>query len=152
MRISDCSSDVCSSDLPIDACLRDTLRTQPADPVVLGALSWLRFGDWQPLRGTEGGKKAFAEARALALRAYESGPNSTAGLFAMARPHFYAGDCAGGESMGDAALQLNVYDPDIKGFLGLFNAASGQGAPALPPLKSAADPDARSAARGVWKR
>src|SRR3546814_13979581 len=62
---------------PIDACLRDTLRTQPADPVVLGALSWLRFGDWQPLRGTEGGKQAFAEARALALRAYESGPNSS---------------------------------------------------------------------------
>ena len=127
---------------PIDACLRDTLRTQPADPVVLGALSWLRFGDWQPLRGTEGGKKAFAEARALALRAYESGPNSSAGLFAMARAHFYAGDCAGGESMGDAALQLNVYDPDITGFLGLFTAACGQGATALPLLQRSVDLDA----------
>src|SRR3546814_4489045 len=91
---------------PIDACLRDTLRTQPADPVVLGALSWLRFGDWQPLSGTEGGKKAFAEARALALRAYESGPNSSAGLFALARAHFYSGDFARGEAMGDAALSL----------------------------------------------
>src|SRR3546814_17837034 len=89
---------------PIDACLRDTLRTQPADPVVLGALSWLRFGDWQPLRGTEGGKKAFAEARALALRAYDSGPNSSAGLFPIARAHFYSSDFARGDTRGGAGL------------------------------------------------
>src|SRR3546814_19837886 len=60
----------------------------------------------------------------------------------MARAQFYAGDCAGGESMGDAALQLNVYDPDITGFLGLFTAACGQGATALPLLQRSVDLDA----------
>src|SRR3546814_390306 len=101
----------------IDTCLRQALETAPGDPVLLSALSWLRFGDWQPLRGTAEGKKTFADARALAGRAYESGPNTTAGLFAMARAHFYAGDCAAGEAMGDAALRLNAYDPDITGFM-----------------------------------
>src|SRR3546814_20077934 len=84
--------------------------TAPGVPVLLSARSWLRFGDWQPLRGTAEGKKTFADARALAGRAYESGPNTTAGLFAMARAHFYAGDCAAGEAMGDAALRLNAYE------------------------------------------
>src|SRR3546814_20068794 len=60
----------------------------------------------------------------------------------MARAYFCAGDCAGGESMGDAALQLNVYDPDITGFLGLFTAACGQGATALPLLQRSVDLDA----------
>src|SRR3546814_8741571 len=80
MRISDWSSDVCSSDL----------------------------------------------ARALALRAYESSPNSAAGLFAMARANFYSGNCAGGNAMGEAALALNPYDADMSGFLGLFKLACGQ--------------------------
>src|SRR3546814_10642454 len=44
--------------------------------------------------------------------------------------------------MGDAALQLNVYDPDITGFLGLFTAACGQGATALPLLQRSVDLDA----------
>src|SRR3546814_12135418 len=56
----------------IDTCLRQALETAPGDPVLLSALSWLRFGDWQPLRGTAAGKKKFADARALAGRAYES--------------------------------------------------------------------------------
>src|SRR3546814_13040449 len=80
MRISDWSSDVCSSDL----------------------------------------------ARALALRAYESSPNSAAGLFAMARANFYSGNCAGGNAMGEAALALNPYDADMSGLLGLFKLARSE--------------------------
>src|SRR3546814_18108432 len=63
-------------------------------------------------------------------------------LFAMARAHFYAGDCAAGEAMGDAALRLNAYDPDITGFMGLFKAACGHGAAALPLLQRSLDLDA----------
>jgi hypothetical protein len=114
-----------SSVKQVDACLRATLRNNPRDPVALTALSLVRYGDWQPQRMTAAGRAAFAEARALAQRSYESSPNSSAGLFAMARANFYAGNCAGGNSMGDAALALNPYDPDMAGFLGLFKVTCG---------------------------
>jgi len=112
----------------VDTCLRATLKRDPRDPVALAALSLLRYGDWQPQRATPAGREAFAEARALALRAYESSPNSSAGLFAMARANFYIGNCASGNTMGNAAQRLNPYDPDIAGFLGLFKITCGQAA------------------------
>ncbi|MBA3940181.1 MAG: hypothetical protein C0520_03110 [Sphingopyxis sp.] len=110
----------------IDACLRKTLEREPLNPVALSSLSLLRFGDWQPLRGTPAGMQAFAEARALAQRAYQNSAGSTAGLFAMARSNFYVGNCSGGNAMGDAARRLNPYDADIAGFLGLFKLSCGQ--------------------------
>ncbi|MBJ7440824.1 MAG: tetratricopeptide repeat protein [Sphingopyxis sp.] len=110
----------------VDACLRATVKDDRRDPVALAALSLLRYGDWQPQRMAPAGREAFAEARALALQAYESSPNSSAGLFAMARANFYVGNCAGGNTMGDAAQRLNPYDPDIAGFLGLFKITCGQ--------------------------
>lgn len=111
----------------VDTCLRATIKANPRDPVALTALSLVRFGDWQPQRMTPAGREAFAEARALAQRAYENSPNSSAGLFAMARANFYAGNCAGGNAMGDAAVALNPYDPDMAGFLGLFKLTCGHG-------------------------
>ena len=110
----------------VEACLRATLEQNDRDPVALAALSLLRFGDWQPQRTTPAGREAFDEARSLALQAYESSPSSSAGLFAMARANFYAGDCQRGTTMGDAALRLNPYDPDMAGFLGLFKITCGQ--------------------------
>jgi len=109
----------------IDACLRATLDRKPNDPVTLTALSLLRFGDWQPRRGTPEGAEAFAEARSLAQRAYENGPGTSAGMFAMARANFYANNCASGLAMGDGALQQNPYDADLAGFMGLFKLACG---------------------------
>jgi hypothetical protein len=108
-------------------CLRASVERAPRDPVLLNALSWLRFGDWGPQRGTPQGKAIFAEARGLAERAYENGPNTPAGLFAITRAHFYAGDCAAGEAMGNAAVRLNPYDPDMAGFIGLFKLTCGVG-------------------------
>lgn len=110
----------------IDACLRATLDLDANDPVALTALSLLRFSDWQSRRTTPEGVAAFAEGRTLAQRAYENGPGTSAGLFAMARANFYSGNCAGGVAMGDAAARLNPYDADIAGFLGLFKRACGQ--------------------------
>ena len=110
----------------VDACLRATIEATPRDPVALTALSLVRYGDWQPQRLTPAGREALGEARALALRSYESSPNSSAGLFAMARANFYSGNCAGGNAMGDAAIALNPYDADMPGFLGLFKLACGQ--------------------------
>ncbi|QCB55903.1 tetratricopeptide repeat protein [Sphingopyxis sp. PAMC25046] len=110
----------------VDACLRATIEATPRDPVALTALSLVRYGDWQPQRLTPAGREALGEARALALRSYESSPNSTAGLFAMARANFYSGNCAGGNAMGDAAIALNPFDADMSGFLGLFKLACGQ--------------------------
>lgn len=110
----------------IDTCLRAGLKASPNDPVTLTALSLLRFGDWQPRRMTKAGQEAFAEARLLAEQSYQNGPNSSAGLFAMARASFYAGNCPAGNAMGDAAIKLNPYDPDISGFLGLFKTTCGQ--------------------------
>lgn len=112
----------------VDACLRATVKRDRRDPVALAALSLLRYGDWQPQRTTPAGREAFSEARAMALRSYESSPNSSAGLFAMARANFYVGNCAGGNTMGDAAQRLNPYDADIAGFLGLFKITCGQAA------------------------
>ena len=112
----------------VESCLRATLKRNERDPVALAALSLLRYGDWQPQRGTPAGRTAFAEARALALQAYESSPNSSAGLFAMARANYYVGNCSGGNTMGDAARRLNPYDPDMAGFLGLFRITCGQAA------------------------
>lgn len=109
----------------VDRCLRATLVDLPQDPVPLAALSLLRFGDWQPQRTTDEGKKAFAEAQLFAKRAYDAGPTSAAGLFAMARAHFYRGECGRGAVMGEAAVALNRYDADLTGFLGLFKAACG---------------------------
>ena len=114
-----------SSSKQVDACLRATLRDNPRNAVALNALSLLRFGDWQPKRMTAAGGEALTEARALAQRSYESSPNSSAGLFAMARANFYAGNCTDGRAMGDAALALNPYDPDMAGFLGLFKVTCG---------------------------
>lgn len=111
----------------VDTCLRATIKANPRDPVALTALSLVRYGDWQPQRTTPAGREAFAEARALAQRSYESSPNSSAGLFAMARANFYTGNCAGGNAMGDAALALNPYDADMSGFLGLFKLTCGHG-------------------------
>lgn len=111
----------------VDTCLRATIKANPRDPVALTALSLVRYGDWQPQRMTLAGRDAFAEARALAQRAYESSPNSSAGLFAMARANFYSGNCAGGNAMGDGAIALNPYDPDMAGFLGLFKLTCGHG-------------------------
>ncbi|SNS79492.1 tetratricopeptide repeat protein [Sphingopyxis indica] len=125
----------------VEACLRASIEDKPRDAALLGALSWLRFGDWQPRRETPEGKAAFAEARRLARAAYENAPNSTVGLFAMARAHFYAGDCQSGVAMGDAARLLNPYDADIAGFLGLFKAACGDAAAALPLLKRSVELD-----------
>ena len=110
----------------VDTCLRATLKANPRDPVALNALSLVRYGDWQPQRMTPAGREALGEARALALRSYENSPNSAAGLFAMARANFYSGNCAGGNAMGDAAIALNPYDPDMAGFLGLFKLTCGQ--------------------------
>jgi hypothetical protein len=112
----------------VETCLRATVKDDRRDPVALAALSLLRYGDWQPQRTTPAGREAFAEARALAMQAYESSPNSSAGLFAMSRANFYVGNCAGGNTMGNAAQRLNPYDPDIAGFLGLFKIACGQAA------------------------
>ncbi|KTE16643.1 tetratricopeptide repeat protein [Sphingopyxis sp. H115] len=109
----------------VDSCLRATLRGNPRDSASLAALSLLRYGDWQPLRRTAAGHEALTEARALAEQAYESSPNSAAGMFAMARAHFYAGNCPAGNAMGDAALALNPYDADMSGFLGLFKVTCG---------------------------
>ncbi len=110
----------------VDSCLRATIEADPHNPVALAALSLVRFGDWQPQRATPAGREAFAEAQALAVRAYQEGPNSTAGLFAMARSNFYSGNCGAGIAMGDTARTSNPFDPDIAGFLGLFKLACGQ--------------------------
>lgn len=109
----------------VDRCLRATIVDLPGDPVPLGALSLLRFGDWQPLRATPKGKQAFAEAQDFARRAYTAAPNSAAGIFAMARAHFYVGQCQRGVAMGNAAVELNPYDPDLAGFMGLFKTSCG---------------------------
>jgi hypothetical protein len=125
----------------IDACLRATLDRKPNDPVALNALSLLRFGDWQARRDTPEGAKAFAEARSLALRAYENGAGTAAGLFAMARANFYGRNCAGGLAMGDGALRLNPYDADLAGFMGLFKLACGHGAEGEQLLQRSLDLD-----------
>ncbi|MDK2759727.1 MAG: tetratricopeptide repeat protein [Sphingopyxis sp.] len=109
----------------IDRCLRATVEDAPRDPVALTALSLLRYAVWQSQRGTAAGREAFAEARALAQKSYESSPNSSSGLFAMARANYYAGNCRGGNAMGDGALALNPYDADISGFMGLFKVMCG---------------------------
>lgn len=110
----------------VDSCLRATIKADPRDPVALAALSLVRYGDWQPQRATPAGREAFAEARSLAMRAYQESPNSTAGLFAMARTNFYSGNCGAGIAMGDTARANNPFDPDIAGFLGLFKLACGR--------------------------
>lgn len=112
----------------VDRCLRATIADMPQDPVPLNALSLLRFGDWQQRRATAEGKEAYAEAQELARRAYSVGPNSAAGLFAVSRAYFYAGDCQRGIGQGGAALALNPYDADLTGFFGLFNTACGRAA------------------------
>lgn len=126
----------------IDACLRATLDRNPHDPVALNALSLLRFGDWQPARGTPAGVAAYSEARSLAQRAYENGSGTAAGQFAMARANFYAGNCAGGVAMGEAAARLNPYDADISGFLGLFKLACNQPEEGVALLQRSLDLDA----------
>jgi hypothetical protein len=109
----------------IDACLRSTLERKPNDPVTLAALSLLRFGDWQSGRGTPEAAAAFADGRALALKAYENGAGTSAGLFAMARSNFYTSNCSAGLAMGNEALRLNTYDADLAGFMGLFKLSCG---------------------------
>ncbi|PKP98679.1 MAG: hypothetical protein CVT74_10255, partial [Alphaproteobacteria bacterium HGW-Alphaproteobacteria-13] len=108
-----------------EGCLRASLKGDPLDPAVLSALSLLRFGDWQAQQGTPAADEALAEARDLAEKAYQNNPGAASALFAMARARFYAGDCASGNAMGDAARQLNPYDADMTGLLGLYKLGCG---------------------------
>ena len=110
----------------IDACLRATIFREPRNAAALAALSLVRFGDWQPLRGTPAGDKAYAEAVSLAQRAYDSGAETATATFAMARAQYYAGNCRGGVGIGDAAVRLNPYDADTAGFQGMFKIACDQ--------------------------
>ncbi len=110
----------------VDACLRATIFRDPRNAAALAALSLVRFGDWQPLRGTPAGDKAYAEAVSLAQRAYDSGAETAAATFAMARAQYYAGNCRGGVGIGDAAVRLNPYDADTAGFQGVFKIACDQ--------------------------
>lgn len=110
----------------VDGCLRATIEADSHNPVTLAALSLVRFSDWQSQRATPVGREAFTEAQSLALRAYHEGPNSPAGLFAMARANVYSGNCGAGIALGDTARTGNPFDPDIAGFLGLFKLACGQ--------------------------
>lgn len=110
----------------VDRCLRATLVDNPRDPAALAAMSLLRFGDWQPQRGTPAGQEAYAEARSFAQRAYQTGSGSAVAMFAMARSNFYAGNCPGGIAVGESAVRLNPYDADVAGFLGMFKIACGQ--------------------------
>ena len=109
----------------VDTCLRASLADMPGDPVPLASLALLRFSDWQQLRDTPKGKEAFDEAQSFARRAYSAAPTSAAGMFAMARAHVFSGDCQKGVAMGNSAVGLNPYDPDLAGFLGLFKSACG---------------------------
>lgn len=109
----------------VETCLRASIERSPRDPVLLNALSLLRFADWQSQRQSAAGQRAFVDAQMFARHAYEAGPSTSAGLFAMARAHFYTGNCPAGMAMGDAAVALNPYDADLAGFQGLFKAACG---------------------------
>lgn len=109
----------------IDECLRASSAEMPQNPVPLSALSLLRFSEWQAARATPHGKSAFVEGKNLAERASAIDPDRSASLFAMARAKYYSGDCQRGTSLGNAALSLNPYDPEIAGFLGLFKASCG---------------------------
>ncbi|WP_033072892.1 hypothetical protein [Sphingopyxis sp. MWB1] len=109
----------------VGRCLQATVSARPLDPVALASLSWLRFDQWQRAKGSEEGQEYYAEARNLADRAYRNGINKPAGLFAMARAHFYEGNCSSSQAMGDAALALNRYDSNISGFLGVYRATCG---------------------------
>lgn len=107
-------------------CLRATIDRDPNNPIALSALSLLRFADWQSNRLTDSGKAAFAEARVLARKSYESGSATSAGMFAMARANFYAGNCGASNAYGNAAFNLHPFDPDLAGHLGLFKIACGE--------------------------
>lgn len=126
----------------VDRCLRATLVANPRDASALNALSLLRYSDWQPRRSTAAGAEALTEARSLAERAYASGPNTSTGLFAMARAHYYAGDCQSGHAMGAAAVRLNPYDADLAGVLGLFKLTCGEMAAGEALLQRSLDLDA----------
>jgi tetratricopeptide (TPR) repeat protein len=106
-------------------CLRASLQRNPNDPVLLNALSLIRFADWPPRRMEPSGKAAFAEAQNLAQHANEVGYNRSAGLFALARAKFYAGDCEQGRTFGNLAFERNPLDADMVGSLGLFELACG---------------------------
>ena len=62
----------------------------------------------------------------FAQRAYDSGAETAAATFAMARAQYYAGNCRGGVGIGDAAVRLNPYDADTAGFQGVFKIACDQ--------------------------
>ncbi len=110
---------------PVTQCLRISLQREPANVELLSALSLLRFGDWQPLRSSLAGNRAFVEAQDLATRANEAGSNTAAGLFALARAKFYMRNCEQGISLGEMAIDRNPLDADMVGYFGLFEAACG---------------------------
>lgn len=110
----------------VDRCLRATVAARPLDPVVLSALSWLRFDQWQRVKDSEDAQALFDEARSLAQQAYHNGSAKPAGLFAMSRAHFYEGNCPASQATGEAALELNRNDADVAGFLGLFRVVCGE--------------------------
>lgn len=110
---------------PVTQCLRISLQREPTNVDLLSALSLLRFGDWQPLRSSLAGNRAFVEAQNLAIRANVAGSNTPAGLFALARAKFYAKNCEQGISIGDMAIDRNPLDADMVGYFGLFEAACG---------------------------
>lgn len=105
----------------IDQCLRASLKHAPSDPALLSALSFVRFAVWQ----RTGDAGAGTDAEAFAKRAGDNGLSRSSGLFALARAAYFRGDCAHASTLAGRAIQINPYDADIAGYVGVYESACG---------------------------
>ena len=105
----------------IDQCLRISLQDAPNDPALLSALSFVRFAIWQ----RTGDTGARTNAEEFAKRAGDEGVSRASGLFALARAAYFRGDCVHGSRLAVRAVQINPYDADIAGYVGVYESACG---------------------------
>lgn len=120
---------------PLKACLTQSLKRFPNEPLVLQALSYLALSVPEP--GQRRPLSPSAEGREFATEALQHDGGSALAQIAVARSSLARGNCSRAIAFARRAVESNPLEPDTLGVAGSFLMSCGDFAGAEPVLESA---------------
>jgi adenylate cyclase len=133
-------------------CLERAVKADPGYATAHAALALARMDSLRPRAlSTPEGKRVLESSVALARRAIELAPQSSAGHAAMLEARWLHGDLEQSLAAGERALSLTPNDPEVMAAVGYRYGLRGDWTKALPLLERAfaEDPDLPSRYRQV---
>ncbi len=119
-------------------CVRETVAREPMDPTALAAAAFMSL---DPSIGG-GGANGLARAADYARRAVAANSKSAEAQIADVRVAIMNGQCARGRDLGQRAVALNPYNPELAGLVGyVLVACDDAGGVPLLQRALAEDPD-----------